>query len=117
MGGACRIYAGITRIDVTSPRVFAAMRDGRVSFGAIDKLMQGGGQPFAGLPDIDLRIAGGVMAISTPAGVWRHPVGTGQSGRGFDGPLAVSAPHLRAGGCDGGVRLIGRLGDGRGAHH
>lgn len=109
--GLAGFTPGITRIDVISPRVFAAMRDGRISFGAIDKLMQGGGQPFAGLPDIDLRIAGGVMAISTPAGgVGATLSGQGSLAGGFDGPLAVSAPHLRAGGCDGGVRLIGRLG-------
>lgn len=101
---------GISRVHVTSPRIFAKMRDGTISFGAIDKLMQGGGKP-SGLPEIDLRIDRGVMSLATPAG----GVGVVLSGRGnlaggFDGPLAISAPHLRGAGCTGGVRMLGRLG-------
>ncbi|WCT79009.1 intermembrane phospholipid transport protein YdbH family protein [Novosphingobium humi] len=100
---------GISRVDLTSPRLFAAIRDGRVSFGAIDRLMKGG-KP-SGLPAMDLRIKDGVMALATPAG----GVGVVLSGRGnlaggFGGALAVSAPHLRGGGCLGGGRFAGRAG-------
>ncbi|NOW46594.1 hypothetical protein FHW96_002754 [Novosphingobium sp. SG751A] len=107
--GMVGLTPGISRVDVSSPRIFAAMKDGRISFGVIDTLMKGGGKP-SGLPAIDLRITDGVMALATPAGgVGAVVSGRGNLAGGFGGALVVSAPHLRGGGCAGGGRMIGRI--------
>ncbi|WDF73856.1 intermembrane phospholipid transport protein YdbH family protein [Novosphingobium sp. KACC 22771] len=107
--GVVGFTPAISRVDLTSPRLFAAMRNGQISFGALDKFMQGGGKA-SGLPTMDLRISDGVMALSTPAGgVGAVVSGRGNLAGGFGGALAVSAPHLRGGGCAGGGRLIGRI--------
>ncbi len=90
----------VTAIRAGQVRLHGRIIDGRVSLGAIDRLLPpSSGAPFA-FPDIDLTVADGRMRLDTPAG----PVGlklAGQGGLkgGFAGQLAMIAPRLASGGC------------------
>ena len=81
-------------------RLRGELVNGRVSLGALDRLLPApSGKPFA-LPAIDLAVADGRMRLTTPMGV----VGLRLSGRGwlndgFRGTLAAVSERLRIGDC------------------
>lgn len=92
--------AQVTSVRAGRVRVRGRIVNGRISLGALDKLLpKPSGAPFA-LPDIDLSVADGRMRLDTAVG----PVGLKLSGNGnvrggFDGMLAAVAPRLSSGGC------------------
>ncbi|MDR6789803.1 hypothetical protein J2Y58_003178 [Sphingomonas sp. BE138] len=82
-------------------RIAARLRDGRVSLGAIDRLLPPpSGAPFA-LPALDVDVADARIALDTPYGpVALRVSGRGQLDDGFRGQLAARAPSLSIKGCD-----------------
>jgi len=90
----------IGRITLVRPRLYGRLVDGRVSFGALDKLIyRDTGKP-PGLPEIDLAIRDGRALIRTAYGpIGIKAEGAGQVSDGFAGTLAVAAPSLAIAGC------------------
>jgi hypothetical protein len=88
-------------VSVDGVRLSARVASGRVSLGAIDRLLptMPSGQPLA-LPDMDVTLADTRIALATPSGAIAAEVeGTGNLRNGFRGKLATRAPMLAAGGC------------------
>lgn len=92
--------ARVTGLRAGHVRMRGRVVDGKVSLGAIDRLMPpSSGKPFA-LPSIDLDIADGRMRLETPAGlVGMRLAGSGTLDDGFKGTLAVVSDHLAVGTC------------------
>ncbi|HTG37772.1 MAG TPA: hypothetical protein VL973_03090, partial [Sphingomonas sp.] len=90
----------VTGIVAGRVRMRAAWRDGRLSLGALDRLMPPpSGKPFA-LPELDLTISDGRARIETPAGVLGARLsGQGALNDGFRGRLALVSERLAASGC------------------
>lgn len=92
--------AQVTAVRAGQVRLRGRLVDGRLSFGALDRLLPApSGTPFT-LPDLALSVADGRMRLDTPYG----PVGLKLSGGGhlrggFDGRLAAVAPVLKASDC------------------
>ncbi len=92
--------ASVVAVRAGSVRMRGRIVDGRVSLGAIDRLLPApSGAPFA-LPRLFLDVADARMRLETPAG----PVGLRLTGRGrlydgFDGRLAAVSARMAAGGC------------------
>ena len=90
----------VTGVRAGGLRLRGRLVDGRVSLGALDRLMgPPSGKPFA-LPALDVVVEDGRIRLDTPYG----PVGFGVSGRGvlndgFTGRLAAIAPRLAMGDC------------------
>jgi hypothetical protein len=90
----------VGRIRVRGARLYGRLRDGRVEFGQIDRLLPPpSGLPFR-LPDQWIDVADTSVGIETPAG----PVGFGLEGQGnladgFRGRLALVADRLEVGEC------------------
>ena len=90
----------IGRIRVRGVRMVGRLRDGRLSFGQIDRLLPPpSGLPFR-LPDQWIDVADAAIAIETPAGA----VALGLEGRGnladdFRGRLALVSDRLSVGEC------------------
>ncbi len=82
-------------------QIAARVVDGRLSFGAIDRLLPkpSGKAPFK-LPDLDLALSDSQLRIDTPAGtVLSRITGQGNLADGFDGRLSLAAPRLAIKGC------------------
>ncbi|TCP72513.1 YdbH domain-containing protein [Sphingomonas sp. PP-CE-1G-424] len=81
-------------------RLRGRLVDGKVSLGAIDKLLPApSGKPFA-LPALDVSIADGRMRLETPQGiVGLKLAGSGKLDDGFRGSLAAISERLDVGGC------------------
>jgi hypothetical protein len=81
-------------------RVRARLVNGRVSLGAVDRLLPPpSGKPFA-LPSIELDVADARVRLKTPAGVVGLKLaGRGRLNDGFAGTLAAVAPRVEAGAC------------------
>lgn len=81
-------------------RVRGRLIGGRLSLGALDRLMPPpSGKPFA-LPALDLQVADGRMRLETPAGVVGVRLsGSGRLDDGFSGAVALAADRLAQGGC------------------
>lgn len=90
----------VVAIRAGSVRLRGRLVDGRVSLGALDRLLpKSSGAPFA-LPDVSLAVADGRMRLDTPYGpVGLKLAGAGNLRNGFDGRLAAVAPRLRTGDC------------------
>lgn len=102
---------GIDAVRLVRPRLFATLRGGAISFGALDPLVfTGSKEPFS-LPALDLAIEDGRALLEGDYG----PVGLSLSGSGllrdgFAGELAATGPRLLAGGCVArGASLYGTL--------
>ncbi|WP_445191992.1 intermembrane phospholipid transport protein YdbH family protein [Sphingomonas sp. Tas61C01] len=95
-------FGGASLVGVRAGRLRVRGRlvDGRVSLGAIDRLLPASsGKPFA-LPALDLDVADGRMRLETPYGVVGVAlVGRGRLDRGFRGRAAVVSARLGAGDC------------------
>ncbi|WP_247599456.1 YdbH domain-containing protein [Sphingomonas sp. PAMC26645] len=81
-------------------RLRGRLVDGKVSLGAIDKLLPApSGKPFA-LPALDVSVADGRMRLETPQGIVGLKVaGSGKLDDGFRGSLAAISERLDVGGC------------------
>lgn len=81
-------------------RLRGRLVDGRLSLGALDKLLpKPSGAPFA-LPDLAVTVADGRMRLDTPYGpVGLKLAGGGNLRNGFDGRLAAVAPRVTVSGC------------------
>ena len=98
--------ARVTTLRAGRVRVRGRIAGGRVSLGALDRLLpQRSGGAFA-LPDLTIDVADARLRLDTPIG----PVGVKLTGRGglqatrgggFAGTLAAYAPRLARGGCVG----------------
>ncbi|WP_245832843.1 intermembrane phospholipid transport protein YdbH family protein [Sphingomonas mucosissima] len=90
----------LTAVRAGRVRLRGSLTDGRLSLGALDRLMPApSGKPFA-LPPIDLSVADARMRLSTAMGV----IGLRLSGRGrlddgFRGTLAAVTENMSVGGC------------------
>ncbi|WP_315763536.1 YdbH domain-containing protein [Sphingomonas sp. Y38-1Y] len=109
----------VTAIEVGRARLRARWVDGRLSLGALDKLLPPpSGKPFT-LPALQISIEDGRGRVETPAGV----IGVRLSGRGrlddgFRGRLALVGARLTANGCaiDSPVAALGLAIDKRELH-
>ncbi|WP_404373545.1 YdbH domain-containing protein [Sphingomonas sp. MMS24-J45] len=92
--------ASVTAIRVGKVQLRARLADGKVSFGAIDRLLPApSGKPFA-LPAIYAEIGDAGIALATPYGPAALQVkGAGRLNDGFAGTLAARAARLDAAGC------------------
>lgn len=102
-------YIGSVR--AVGARLYGQLRDGRPSFGSLDKVLYApktDDTPFR-LPRLDLRIEDGRGLLVTPSGNVGFAVeGKGPLNNGFAGKLAAVAPRLSGGGCTvEGSRLYG----------
>jgi hypothetical protein len=81
-------------------RLNARLVDGRVSLGAIDRLLPPpSGKPFA-LPALTVAVEEARVRLTTPAGpALLRIAGQGRLNDGFHGTIAAHAPRLAAGGC------------------
>ncbi|MBR0553662.1 YdbH domain-containing protein [Sphingomonadaceae bacterium LXI357] len=92
--------ASVTGLRAGHVRLHGRLSGGKLSLGAIDKLLPPPtGKPFA-LPALDVSVADARMRLETPAGtVGLKVAGSGVLNDGFAGRLAAVAEHLDAGGC------------------
>jgi hypothetical protein len=92
--------ASVTAIRVGSVRLRGQIVDGRVSLGAIDRLLPAqSGKPFA-LPRLYVDVADARMRLETPAGlVGLRLAGRGRLDDGFDGQLSAVSERMTVGGC------------------
>jgi len=90
----------VGRITARGVRLFGRLRDGRLSFGQIDRLLPPpSGLPFR-LPDQVIDVADAAIVLDTPAGrLALGLAGRGNLADGFRGHLAAVAPVLRLGEC------------------
>ncbi|WP_091148327.1 YdbH domain-containing protein [Novosphingobium sp. CF614] len=111
---ATRLYLGlpgIGRITIVRPRLYGTFRDGRVSFGSLDKaLFTGAGAPFE-MPDLDVALVDGRALIESDVGrIGVKLEGKGPLRGGFAGTLAAITPELALDGCKAGrTSLYGKL--------
>lgn len=89
----------VTAVDARGVRLNGRVLRGRVSWGAVDKLLPASdGKPLS-LPDIDLRLADTRVTLATDVGFFTADiVGSGQLNNGFRGQVRATAPFA---GCDG----------------
>ncbi|WP_309623664.1 YdbH domain-containing protein [Novosphingobium sp.] len=90
----------IGEVMLVRPRLYGQVMDGKVSFGALDKVIYTNRAGPKGLPDLDLKLVDGRARIESEWGV----LGVKAEGRGnlrnsFVGTLAAVAPKLELGGC------------------
>ncbi len=92
----------IGQIILDQPRLYGTYRQGHLSFGALDKVLQSG-SPSAtapGLPDLDLRVIDGRALLETDYGrLAAKADGAGNLTGGFKGTLAAIMPGVMAAGC------------------
>ncbi|MCX7283173.1 MAG: YdbH domain-containing protein [Novosphingobium sp.] len=103
----------ISGITLVRPRLYGQFRDGRASFGALDKVLfaqRTDDAPFA-LPRLDLTIEDGRGLMLTDFGrIGLSVQGRGNVQDGFAGTLAASAPDLSGAGCKAtGATLFGTI--------
>ncbi|WP_375427014.1 YdbH domain-containing protein [uncultured Sphingomonas sp.] len=92
--------ASVTAIRAGRVRMRGRLVDGRLSLGAIDRLLPApSGKPFA-LPRLFVDVADARMRLEMPAGsVGLRLAGRGRLDDGFDGRLAAVSRRITAGGC------------------
>ncbi len=101
----------IREVRLIRPRLFGTLRDGQVSFGALDPLIfTGGDDPFE-FPQLVLAIDDGRALMETDFGrVGLKLNGAGHLRGGFAGELAAVSPSLSMAGCTGEqVTLFGNV--------
>lgn len=95
-------FPAIGRITLVRPRLYGSHRDGKVSFGSLDKVLFAPSQPKQPfrLPDLDLRVIDGRALLASDLGaVGMKLEGAGRLRGGFVGTFAAIAPELRLAGC------------------
>ena len=91
----------ISKVTLVRPRLFGTIRQGKLTLGTLDPLLEGGagGRP-AGLPDMDLILQDGRARLDSDFGaIGIKAEGQGNLKSGFAGILAATAPRLTAGDC------------------
>ncbi|MDP3906809.1 YdbH domain-containing protein [Novosphingobium sp.] len=91
----------VSNVTLIRPRLFGTIRQGKLTLGALDPLLDGGagGRP-EGLPDMDLVLEDGRARLDSEYGaVGIKAEGRGNLKSGFAGTLAAAAPNLTAGDC------------------
>lgn len=102
---------GIGRITVIKPRLYGSYRDGKVSFGSLDKvLFSGKAGPFT-MPDLDLGVVDGRALLDSDHGrIGVKLAGEGALRGGFAGEIAALSPGIEVDGCKAGrTTLYGKL--------
>ena len=93
---------GIGRLRLVEPRLYGSYQGGKLSFGALDKLLFEGeetAEPFK-LPDLVLDLEDARALLETDYGpVGAKAEGEGNLRGGFSGVLAAIAPELATDGC------------------
>lgn len=91
----------VRAIDAGGVRLSGRLVDGKLSLGAIDRLLPAPnpGQPFT-LPDIDLTARSIRFDVALPQGLIRATLdGSGNLHEDFKGRLSIVSDYLKAGGC------------------
>ena len=90
----------VTAIRARGVRIKARLEDGKVSFGAVDKLLPAPtGKPFA-LPDMVVDVSDTRLSLATPYGQVGSAIsGEGNLANGFLGKVAVAMPTLSINDC------------------
>lgn len=90
----------LTALRAGRVRLRGAVTNGRLSLGALDRLMPApSGKPFA-LPPIDLSVADARMRLTTPLGVFGLKLhGRGRLDDGFRGTVAAVTGDMNVAGC------------------
>lgn len=90
----------MSSISAGGVRLYGRLIDGRLTLGAVDRLLPApSGAPFA-LPDLTVRLADARMRLDTAAGqIGLSLDGRGNLAGGFVGRLGAVAPRLALGGC------------------
>lgn len=95
-------FPAIGRITLVRPRLYGSHRDGKLSFGSLDRVLftqTGAKEPFR-LPDLDLRLVDGRGLIQSEFGaVGVKLEGAGRLRGAFAGTVAAIAPKLTLGSC------------------
>lgn len=103
---------GLGAVKLLSPRLYGRYRNGKLSFGALDKVLFAGKstEPFR-LPDMDVTVVDGRGRLDTDFGaVGFMASGAGRLRDGFAGQVAAAAPRVVAQGCDlRGADAVGRV--------
>ncbi len=106
-------FPTIGRVTLVAPRLYGSYKDGKGSFGSLDKMLSAGtpGQPFR-LPDLDIAVVDGRALLRTDYGqIGAKFEGAGPLRSGFAGTLAIAAPSLTSKDCAAsGASLYGTLG-------
>ncbi|NIJ32583.1 YdbH domain-containing protein [Sphingomonas oligoaromativorans] len=91
----------VKAVQADGVRLAARIVDGRLSLGAIDRLLpKPSGNAPAALPDMAVSLHDGRVTLDTPAGrVTGTLEGSGLLSDGFSGSIRLGAPGLKAGGC------------------
>ncbi|MHA6721406.1 YdbH domain-containing protein [Sphingomonas sp. RS2018] len=92
--------ASVTGLAAGRVRMRARLKDGTLSFGAIDRLLPPpSGKPF-GLPNLDARLEDVRLRVEAPQGVVGVKLsGSGRLDDGFAGRMAAVSRRLDVGGC------------------
>lgn len=103
----------VAEIRLTKPRLYGSYLAGKLSFGALDKVLfapPATKEPFR-LPDLDLALDDGRALLLTDYGKLAFKAdGKGGLRDGFAGTLAATAPQLSQAGCAGqGTSAFGKL--------
>ncbi|MEO1968170.1 MAG: YdbH domain-containing protein [Sphingomonadaceae bacterium] len=101
----------IGSITLVKPRLYGRQKDGRISFGSLDKAIYRNTGKAPGLPDLDLVVNDGRALITTDYGPLGLKLeGAGRLSDGFQGVLAVAAPQLAFHDCSAnGTSLYGTI--------
>jgi hypothetical protein len=107
----------VRAVRVEGARLFASLRGGRVSLGALDPLVFTGSDAPPRLPAIDLALRDARALVESDYGrIGVKLEGAGRLDDGFAGVLAATAPGIGTDGCRAaGATLYGRLTISRGA--
>lgn len=90
----------IGTLRLVRPRLRASFRDGKLSLGALDPLLEIEADGPPGLPEWRLELVDARARIFTDHGVLGAKAsGSGWLDNGFEGVLAIAGPELEAGGC------------------
>lgn len=90
----------IGSVTLVRPRLYGEVKEGRISFGSLDKVFYAKSDTPLRLPDMDLTLIDGRARIASAAGpVGLKAEGEGNLQNGFAGTLAAVAPQLAWQGC------------------
>ncbi|AWW75043.1 exoprotein [Erythrobacter sp. KY5] len=90
----------IGRVELVRPRLYGAIRDGRLSLGALDPVLYAESDGPPGLPAFDIAIVDGRARIESDFGVIGAKLdGAGRLDGGFEGIIAATAPGIGTENC------------------
>jgi hypothetical protein len=99
----------LASVTLEKLRVAARWRDGRLSLGRLDPLLNSSSGP-SGLPNVELVLHDAQARLESPAGVATLAAqGQGHLRDGFTGRLSLRAPDLHGQGCRGSASLDGQV--------